>query len=118
MVERNKTFQIVTNIIMILLCLFCVLPLWLLIASSMTNEQVLIKNGYSLIPREIDLSAYKYILVDSTQLLRGYIISICVTVIGTLANLTLTDIICLSAFPEGSAGKKVDCLLSVFYYAV
>ena len=51
MVEKNKSFQIITNIIMILLCLFCVLPLWLLIASSLTNEQVLIKNGYSLIPK-------------------------------------------------------------------
>lgn len=106
MVEKNKSFQIITNIIMILLCLFCVLPLWLLIASSMTNEQVLIKNGYSLIPKEIDLSAYKYILVDSTQLLRGYIISICVTVVGTLANLTLTTLFAYPLFRKDLPGRK------------
>src|SRR5699024_4313631 len=44
MVERNKTFQVVTHCIMILLCLMCVLPFILLIMSSLADEDWLIMN--------------------------------------------------------------------------
>lgn len=72
MVERNKTFQILANGIMVLLVIFCMLPLILLFSSSLNEEHALIVNGYSFLPSKLDFSAYKYILVDSTQLLRGY----------------------------------------------
>lgn len=95
-----------TNVCMIVLCLFCLLPLWLLIASSVTNERALIKYGYSLIPREPDLAAYKYILVDSTQLIRGYAISVVVTVSGTAANLAMTTLFAYPLSRRDLPGRK------------
>ena len=86
MVDRGKTFQVVANIIMVLLVLFCLIPFVLLIISSITKETSLVKYGYSFIPREIDLAAYKYLLVDSTDIIRGYGISALVTVVGTSAT--------------------------------
>lgn len=80
MVDRSKTFQIIANAVMILLVLFCLVPFALLIVSSITKETSLVKYGYSFIPREIDLAAYKYLLVDSTDIIRGYGISALVTV--------------------------------------
>lgn len=68
MVDRSKTFQIIANAVMILLVLFCLVPFALLIVSSITKETSLVKYGYSFIPREIDLAAYKYLLVDSTDI--------------------------------------------------
>ena len=59
MVDRSKTFQIIANAVMILLVLFCLVPFALLIVSSITKETSLVKYGYSFIPREIDLAAYK-----------------------------------------------------------
>lgn len=94
------------NVCMIVLCLFCLLPLWLLIASSVTNERALIKYGYSLIPREPDLAAYKYILVDSTQLIRGYAISVVVTVSGTAANLAMTTLFAYPLSRRDLPGRK------------
>ena len=89
MVDRSKTFQIIANAVMILLVLFCLVPFALLIVSSITKETSLVKYGYSFIPREIDLAAYKYLLVDSTDIIRGYGISALVTVVGTICNLTI-----------------------------
>ena len=106
MVERSKTFQIISNCVMILLCAFCILPLWLLFASSITNEQTLIVNGYSFFPRSIDLSAYKYILVDSAQLLRGYGLSAVITVVGTLCNLTMTTLFAYPLIRKDLPGRK------------
>ena len=81
---------------MILLMLFCILPFILLIASSLTSETALIRNGYSFWPRDFDVSAYKYLLIDSDSLFRGYVISVFVTLTGTAANMAITA---LFAYP-------------------
>ncbi len=96
MVEKNKTFQAVSHIIMVGLALLCVLPFVLLIVSSITEEKTLIKYGYSFIPLKISFDAYKYLLIDSSSIVRGYLISIVITAIGTLTNLVFTT---LFAYP-------------------
>ena len=50
MVEKKGPFQLIANIIMILLALCCLFPFLLLIMSSITDEQTLIREGYSIIP--------------------------------------------------------------------
>ena len=90
MVEKNKGFQIISHCIMILLTLFCLLPFLLLIASSFTDETTLIQDGYAFFPKKLSLEAYRYLLVDSTAIARGYLISVVVTVVGTTINLLLT----------------------------
>lgn len=96
MVEKNRLFQIISNIVMIILCLSCILPFLLLISSSITEEATLIKDGYSLIPKNIDFNAYIYLFTRSGAMLRGYAITICVTFVGTLVNLIMTT---LFAYP-------------------
>lgn len=47
-----------------LLCLFaliCIIPFFLIIASSFTSESYIIKNGYVLWPKEFSLTAYELI---------------------------------------------------------
>ena len=111
MVDRGKTFQVVANIIMALLVLFCLIPFVLLIISSITKETSLVKYGYSFIPREIDLAAYKYLLVDSTDIIRGYGISALVTVVGTICNLTITT---LFAYPLSRRDLPARNVLAFF----
>ncbi len=113
MVESNKTFQVVAHIIMILLSLFCILPFILLIVSSITGETSLIRNGYSFIPEAIDLSAYKYLLVDSGNIFRGYVISVFTTVIGTSINLVLTT---LYAYPLSRKDLPGRSIFSFFLF--
>ncbi len=113
MIEKNNRFQVMANIIFVLLTCFCVLPFVLLFSSSITGEGTLIQYGYSLIPREIDWSAYKYLLVDSTQIVRGYIISAGVTAAGTLINLTLTV---LFAYPLSKKDLPGRTVISFFLF--
>lgn len=90
MVERRTSFQIMANVILIILAIFCLLPFILLIISSFTDELTLTHYGYSFFPKKLSLDAYKYLLVDSTTIIRSYIISGGVTIAGTLANVFLT----------------------------
>lgn len=84
MVEKNKMFQLFANLFMCILCVLCILPFMLLFASSLTNERTLIQDGYRFFTTKIDFAAYKYIFVDTDSILRGYGVSVLVTVVGTV----------------------------------
>ena len=114
MIRRDRVFQTTANIIMIVLMLYCMLPLLLLFASSITEERALIVNGYSFWPSRIGWSAYKYILIDSTQIVRGYGISAVVTLLGTVLNLMLTTLFAYPLSRKDLPGKTVISFILFF----
>lgn len=93
MVSNNKSAQALLHLIFILLVLACIVPFVLLVMSSFTSESALMQNGYSLFPKEFSLEAYKYLLQKGTTILRGYGITILVTVVGTLISVTITTLL-------------------------
>ena len=69
-----------------LICLFalvCIIPFFLIIASSFTSESYIIKNGYVLWPKEFSTSAYELIFKHPAKILRAYGVTAFVTIIGT-----------------------------------
>ncbi|MDO4305359.1 MAG: carbohydrate ABC transporter permease [Eubacteriales bacterium] len=91
--RNNRIFQVVSNIIMILVTLMVVLPFLLIFISSITDENVLIANGYSFFPEKISLHAYQYILQQGGTILRAYGITIFVTFVGTFLNMAMSSLI-------------------------
>lgn len=96
MVEKNKSFQVGANIVMVILSLCCVFPFVLLIISSLTDETELIRNGYSLFPSKFSLDSYLYMFKSSNKIISAYGITILSTVVGTGCGLTMTI---LMAYP-------------------
>lgn len=94
MVKKDTAFQVCANLIMILLCLACVIPFALMIISSFTEEAALVRNGYSFWPEAWSLNTYRF-LFSSTgdSIWNAYGITVSVTIIGTIANLTLTTLL-------------------------
>lgn len=91
--RNNRIFQVVSNIIMILVTLMVVLPFLLIFISSITDENVLISNGYSFFPKKVSLYAYQYILQQGGTILRAYGITIFVTFVGTFLNMAMSSLI-------------------------
>lgn len=96
MVTGKKAYQIVLHILLIVVTLIMVLPLVLLFMSSITEEKTLIVNGYSFLPAQFSLDAYRYILSNYSTIFRAYGITILVTLVGTAASVLFTS---LMAFP-------------------
>ena len=90
MVKKDRTFQIVGNAIMMTMVILCLIPFIVLVVSSVTDELSLLRNGYSFFPSKVSFDAYKYLLIESDSIVRGYIISTLVTIFGTFMNVTLT----------------------------
>lgn len=70
--NRNRIFQCVITLILAILCALIVFPLFLLLSVSLSNEQDIVRQGYSIIPKNVDLSAYKYLFKNPLTLLNAY----------------------------------------------
>lgn len=113
MSKGRKAYQIVINIILVLVALLMVLPLVLLFMSSITDENTLVVNGYSFFPAKFSLGAYQYIMQNSATIFRAYGITIIVTVVGTAGSLILAS---LMAFPLSLRDLPGRSILSFYVF--
>ncbi len=90
MVQKDRGFQIFANAVMIILVICVLAPFFLMLMSSLTDERTLIANGYSFFPEKFSIYAYRYLIVQSGSVAHGYLISVLITVIGTVSNLFIT----------------------------
>lgn len=90
MVDNKKGFHITINIVMILLSLCCLLPFILLVVSSFTDEAALIRDGYSFFPKAFSLDAYQYIFSGSAKILKGYGVTVFISIAGTAIGILMT----------------------------
>lgn len=102
-----SAYQIVTNGIMIIWTILIILPFLLLFMSSITQEQVLVANGYSFFPKEFSLASYQYILKSGGTILRSYGISILVTAVGTMLNVALSALMAYPLSVRNLPGRKI-----------
>ena len=70
--SSNKKYQILINILLVILTLFMVLPILLLFMSSITEESTLIAKGYSFFPKKFSVEGYAYILKNKAIILSAY----------------------------------------------
>ena len=74
-----------------LFAIICIFPFWIIIIGSITSEDYITRNGYSLYPVEFSLGSFKYILTDASGIIRAYGVTILVTVAGTFLAVFLTS---------------------------
>ncbi len=82
--------KILIYISVIVFALLCLLPLLLVLIVSFTPEALIISDGYSFFPKGLSLDAYDLLFANGTQVLRSYIITIFVTITGTIAATIIT----------------------------
>lgn len=84
-----KTFNVIFHGIMITGMLMAILPVLLIFIIAFTNESVLFEEGYCFIPSELSLNAFKFLIKSWGQIVDSYMVSIFVTVFGTILSLFL-----------------------------
>jgi putative aldouronate transport system permease protein len=110
----HKKFLALSHIVLILVTILAVVPFWLLIVASFTNEKYAINNGYSFWPGEFSLDAYKYLLNQWELFGRGYGITIIVSIIGVILCLIITMSIGYMLSKDGLPGRKFFNYMVVF----
>jgi putative aldouronate transport system permease protein len=110
----KKKISNFSMMILLILSLICILPFILLLTSSFTSETALQKYGYSFLPQEFSLEAYKYLWYSHVQIARAYLMSFLVTLTGTALSVTLTI---LTAYPlsrKSLPGRNIFSFLIFF----
>lgn len=88
MQKTNKFKEGLLTTIFVVLSVLVIIPLIILISTSVSSEKDIADFGYRLIPKSIDFTAYRYIMKNPTQILNAYkttfIFSISSMVLGLL----------------------------------
>ena len=91
-VKRGKD-KIILNIIAYTFCgimaLACLIPFLMIIAGSFSSEEAIMQNGFSIIPQDFSLEAYATVFKEPMVIIRAYINTIGLTVVGTVLGLLL-----------------------------
>ncbi len=99
--SRKHIPQLAVNGTLLLISILCIVPFALLFMSSITDENTIIRNGYSLLPSKFSLYAYEYLKDNALAMLRAGGISVFVTAFGTASSLL---IMALLAYPLSRKG--------------
>lgn len=81
--KDELSVSIVGYVVIGLFALICLLPFYLIIVASFTDETSLIRNGYPLIPTDFSIQSYLLCLKNPVAILKSYATTIGVTVTGT-----------------------------------
>lgn len=82
----RRIFNIIGYVIISIFSIFCLLPFIMIISSSFTSEEYIIKYGYTLVPRDFTLEGYKLALENPIAILRAYGVTTFVTAVGTFLS--------------------------------
>ena len=112
--REEKTFQVCSHVIMAVMAILCLLPFLLLIISSFTDNDAIVRKGYSLFPENWSMAAYEYLFDRSNQILSAYGITVLVTLLGTCGNLILTTLLAYPLSRKDMPGRAVFTFIVFF----
>lgn len=84
----QKIFNWIAYPLLTLVTVACLIPFWLIVVTSFTDNSYIAVNGYQLFPTQWSLAAYQYLFKAPTAILRAYAVTIGITVTGTVIGLT------------------------------
>jgi putative aldouronate transport system permease protein len=102
---------ILLHLFFVLFSLGFILPFIYVISVSFSSEASILQFGYSLIPKEFDTTAYKYVFSNSNQIVDSYIVTAFIAVVGTIMSLIVMSLV---AYPLSRRSFKYKKIL-IFY---
>ncbi len=106
-------FNLISYLVLTLLSAACLLPFLLVLSGSFSDQQSIQLNGYSLLPKNVSLDAYKMLFRIPEELLRAYGVTILVTFMGTFFGLLFTS---MAAYVLASHTFRYRYQVSFFFY--
>ena len=111
--REEKIFQIIGNIVMMIASLLVIIPMILLLSSSFTDNDALIRDGYRFIPTVFSTEAYTYVFSTGNSILRAYGVSFLLTAVGTICSLIITTML---AYPLARSGLPFRGVLTLLVF--
>jgi len=91
--QINPVNNFIFNIVMIVLCVACLVPLLLVVAISFSSEESLRHFGYQLFPKFFSVEGYTYLFKQRSTILPSLGVSLLVTAAGTALGVILNSLL-------------------------
>lgn len=101
------------SIVILGFSLMCLLPMVLTLIVSFTDEKSIMRNGYSFFPQEFSAYAYQLMFRGDSSVIQGYIVSIIVTVVGTLSAVLITG---LAGYTLSNKNVRYRNVLGMYFF--
>jgi len=109
--------RIILNIIAYAFCgfvaLVCFIPFLMIVSGSLSSESAIMRNGFSLLPQEFSLEAYKTVFKEPLVVVRAYATTILLTISGTILGLLLQT---MTAYVLSRKDFEWRNVFSFFFY--
>lgn len=89
-VTKEKLFQAGLHGAFGVIVILCLMPFVLLLTTSFSDETTVLIEGYSFLPSQWSLDAYRFLWQDAERIARSYGVTIIVTVVGTFLGLAIS----------------------------
>lgn len=110
----TRRAALITHTVMIFCSACALIPFIVIISSSFSDDMLVLKDGYSILPRGFSTAAYDYIFSNFDTIGRAYLVTVAVTVIGTVAGLIITSMGAYMVAQDNLPGAKLFTFLIVF----
>lgn len=110
--RSDRMLKVIIYIVLSIVAIYCVIPFVTVISSSLSTESSILRDGYSILPREFTFSAYNLIFKNDT-IYRSYGVTIFVTVVGTAIAMLVT---CALAYPLSIRALKFKNGINFYVY--
>lgn len=110
----EKLFGFMNSLLLLMFCCTIIVPFIYIFSTSITAEQVVTREGMVFIPEGINISAYKYALLEGAGIYKAFGVSVFITVVGTLASLSLSTGMAYGLSKKKLPGRSIFMFLLVF----
>jgi putative aldouronate transport system permease protein len=109
----TNLFNLVGWILISIITVTCLFPFILLLSGSFSSDQAIRLSGYSILPRDFSLEAYKVVFKYPAKVARAYGVSFFITCVGTGAGLFLLT---MTAYVISRKSFKYRNIISFYFY--
>ena len=102
------------NLLMIVVCLVALIPVYVIVISSLTAESTLTAVGYRLWPEKFATEAYKFLFAQGSIVVTAYINTVIATVAGTLIAVVTVGLYAYAISRENFKFKTFFTFFSFF----
>lgn len=85
--RSDRVIRGLTYVLVGVFAVLCILPFWLIFASSFSSEEAIRRTGFTLWPKDISTYSYWLILRSPQQMIGAYVVTILMTLTGTSVGL-------------------------------
>ncbi len=112
--KKNIGGQVALHIIFILICICYIVPLMLTVSAAFTSEKALSQGGFSILPKEFSLDAFKLVFKSPEQILNSYKTTITFSAISTFLAVLVMGIMAYPLSRPNFVFRKVITFIVFF----